>query len=363
MKFAIFAGTLLALSSLVTNAAAGYDQKIVKTIQSCATQYCGQKIQNIPTHIATVHKTTKVTVITTPKPSTCYITKKHQTKTVEKKITKTYTVAARCSTKTVYTTRFITSTRTVSGVRVVTSSVTVATITPDSTIVTAPPGFISVSFDPDNQYTVPENLKRDIKNHYPTAVKCTKTLQTVYKHTITAKRPKITVTKYGKTVTISYIKKVTKTAYGQKPKTVTITRVSTRTATTTKISTRTVTKSITATVPGITTYLGCGPGNFFLGPTLSVDVEVFPWDPQVLAMNAYECCAQCHAHLNAAGVSDCAGSFIATYPGSTIPICRFKLTNICSYSHVEKFVPKQGTIDSTGLVSNGPCGRWKVSLK
>ncbi|KAF3178075.1 hypothetical protein TWF788_007518 [Orbilia oligospora] len=370
MKSITFTNVLLAVSLLTTSVSGwSYNHKAVKIIQHCTTQYCNQNVHPPQSYTKTIHKTTKSIVTITPKPSTCYITKKDQTKTVTKKHTKTYTVTSKCSTRTVYKPFIVTATRTISKTKTLTISI-VTTITPDSTVVPIPPGFVSAGDDPDNQYTLSgedDGLeKRHKETFYPTSVKCTKTIQTIYKHTVTAKRPTTTITKPGKTKTktIKQIKKVTKTIYQQKnPKTTTITHIiSTRTTTKTKTSTKTVTKRVTSFAPRITTYGACGPHNHFQGPSGSVDVVVLPDDLIVPARIAYDCCAQCHEHVNAQGVHDCAGSYFRYETAKLTAVCRLRLTNVCSYNNHLRFTPSKDALKEVGQVGNGPCGRWKVQL-
>ncbi|EPS39854.1 hypothetical protein H072_6412 [Dactylellina haptotyla CBS 200.50] len=342
---------------------AWYNQQAVKTLQTCKTEYCKQPVHNIPRYTRTIHTTSKVTVTITPNPTTYYVTKKHETKTIIKQFTKTYYTTAKCSTYTFYVTRYVTSVRTIWNIKTITSSVNVTTITPDATTVPAPSGFISAGDDPDNQSTLPE--KRDNRVYgYPTAVKCTKTIETIIKSTTTAKRSKITITKYGKSVTISRTRKTTKTHYPHVLKTTTLTRTSTRTTTTTKKSTRTITKSLTAILPGFTTINACGPHNIFPGSTGRVNITITPSDIIVPVGIAYECCAACHTHVNAKGVPDCAGSFYKIIgvlnPKAT---CYLRLTDVCSYDHHESFMLLPRDLSEIyGFVSNGLCGRWKLSL-
>ncbi|KAK6509823.1 hypothetical protein TWF481_004552 [Arthrobotrys musiformis] len=369
MKSFIIPNILLAVSILTTGVSGWYNEKSINVIQHCTTEYCNQNIHPPQTYIKTIHKTVKSTITITPKPSTRYVTKKDQTRTVTQKLTKTYTVTSKCSTRTVYATGFVTATKTVSQAKTVTISITVATTTPDSTTVPIPHGFISAGDDPDNQYSTSIIEKRDLeerhgKTSYPTSVKCTKTIQTINKHTITAKRPTATVTKpcKTKTITIRQTKKVTTTIYQQKPKTITITHQSTRTVTKTKTSTKTVTKGITAVAPRITTYFACGPHNHFQGPNGSVDVVVLPGDIEVPARIAYDCCSQCHAHVNSKGVPDCAGSFFRFGAVSLKGTCWLRLTDVCSYDTHEPFKFLKDSLTWVGQVGNGPCGRWKVQL-
>ncbi|KAK6333824.1 hypothetical protein TWF730_004007 [Orbilia blumenaviensis] len=365
MKSITLANILLAVFLLTTEVSAWYNQKLIKVVQRCTTEYCNQNVHGPKSYTKTIHKTAKTTITVTPKPSTRYI-KKNQTKTVTQKHTKTYTVISKCSTRTIHATRTTTVTRTIPYVTTVTSKV-VTTITPPATFVPIPSGFLSAGDDPDNQYTLSEEgdlKKRHGKPLYPTSIKCTKTIETIYKHTITAKRRTTTVTKYAKTKTIRQTKKITKTVYQQKPKTTTVTHVSTRTATTTKTSKKVVTKSLTVFAPQFTTWGGCGPHNHFQGPTGSVDVVVLPGDIEVPAEIAYECCAQCHAHLNAQGVPDCAGSYFLGDSVEHKSRCWLRLTDVCSYDHHERFTPSENVPMHryVGQVGNGPCGRWKVQL-
>ncbi|KAK6533956.1 hypothetical protein TWF281_005299 [Arthrobotrys megalospora] len=365
MKTILLANVLFAVSLLANGAFGWYNHKSITSIQHCTTEHCNRNVHPPETNTKTVHKTSKITVTVTPKPSTRYIIKKHKTKTVTKKYTNTYTITLKCSTRTVYATRVTTVTRTIPRVTTVTSTITVATVTADATTVPIPPGFVSAGDDPDNQYTLPD--KRDLeerhgKTSYPTSVKCTKTIQTIYKHTVTAKRPTTTITKCAKTITIRQTKKITKTIYQQKPKTTTITHVSTRTATKTRTSTKVVTKKVTAFLPGFTTYLACGPHNHFQGPTGSVDVVILPGDIKVPAQIAYDCCAQCHKRVNAQGVQDCAGSYFLIDVAASKGTCWLRLTDVCSYDHHERFKPSKNNLVLEGHVGNGPCGRWKVQL-
>ncbi|KAK6517104.1 hypothetical protein TWF506_006982 [Arthrobotrys conoides] len=372
MKSIIFTNILLAASLLTTGVSGWYHHphKSIKIIQHCTTEYCNQNVHPPQSYTKTIHKTTKSIVTITPKPSTRYITQKDKTKTVTKRHTKTYTVTSKCSTRTVYASTVVTATRTISQTKTVTISITVATVTPDSTVVPVPPGFISAGDDPDNQYTLPVE-KRDLearhkKTPYPTSIKCTKTIQTIYKHTVTAKRSTATITKpcKTKTKTIQQTKKITKTIYQQKPKTTTITRIiSTSTITKTKTSTKTVTKRVTALAPRVTTYLACGPHNHFQGPSGSVDVVVLPSDLIVPAEIAADCCSRCHEHVNAQGVPDCAGSYFRFPTGTSQKgVCRLRLTNVCSYDNHLRFKPSQDALVEVGQVGNGPCGRWKVQF-
>ncbi|KAF3920198.1 hypothetical protein AA313_de0205702 [Arthrobotrys entomopaga] len=350
-------GILLSISHLLGGAAAGYKDATVKTVEACHTEYCFEKIQSLPTYTRTIHTTTNIVITRTPKAATCYVTK---TKTVKNK--KTITVTEKCRTKTVYITRYTSSTHTVYSLQTITKSVNITTLTEDATTIPIPSGFLSAGDDPDNQYTSPGFEKRNNRVPHPTAVKCTKTIETIHKHTSTAKRHTTTVTKYNKTITLPYTERTTKTVCPAKAKTTTITRISTKISTTTKKTTVTVTKSLTAILPGFTTWETCGPHNFFPGATGAVNVTLGPNDIEIIPAGiAYECCANCFTHVNADGVSDCAGSFFRIEglfgPGR----CFLRLTNVCSYSHNESFVPVIGN-PGYGLVSNGPCGRWKVDL-
>ncbi|KAK6356723.1 hypothetical protein TWF718_001065 [Orbilia javanica] len=369
MKFTIVANIVLAASIFTTGASAWYNQKTIKIIQRCTTEFCDKNAHPPQTYISTIHKTTKSTATVTPKPSTCYTKKKDQTKTITKKTVKTYTVTSKCSTRTFHTTKVVTATRTIAKTKTVTVSIT-ATVTPDTTVVPIPPGFLSAGDDPDNQYTVPLE-KRDLeerhqKTLYPTSIKCTKTIQTIYGYTVTAKRPTTTITKPGNTKTkvIQQIKKTTKTVYQQKPKTTTLTHTSTSTVTKTKTSTEFITKITTAFAPGFTVYGACGPHNHFQGPTGGVEVDVLPGDIIVPAQIAFDCCTQCHAHVNAQGVHDCAGSYFRGNFKTHKSTCWLRLTDVCSYDNHLKFRPGKDEIRliETGQVGNGPCGRWKVQL-
>ncbi|KAJ6261458.1 hypothetical protein Dda_4128 [Drechslerella dactyloides] len=352
---------LLILCSLVADVtASGYYQKSVKTVRSCSTQYCDRKVYHVPTQIRTVHGNTKSTVTVHPKPSTCYVTKKWWTKTIDRYFTKTYTVT-KCRTQTAYTTQYSTVTSTVRAVSTTTSSITIATITSGTTTIPQPSGFISVADDPDNQFNRID--KRGAK-HYPTAVKCTKTIQTIYKHTVTARPRKTTVVKCGKTTTRWHAHKTAQKTVNARDKTTTITHISTRTTTTTLYtSTTTVTTSVTAIIPSATAYQACGNGNTFAGPNGSVSGWLNNWDTVFTGLNEAQCCALCQAHVNAAGVPDCQGSYWSWIRESGLERCWLVLTaatsRMCSFNTAQSFEAQPDTSEFIGVVSNGPCGRWK----
>ncbi|KAF3927749.1 hypothetical protein ABW21_db0207960 [Orbilia brochopaga] len=362
-KFSATLVSLLILCSLISEVtASNYYQKSVKTIQACSTQYCEQRLQHVPTQVRVVHKAAKVTVTVHPKPSTCYVAKKHWTKTIRRYITKTYTITARSRTRTIYTTRFTTITATIFAVSTSTSSIPIATITSGTMTLPQPSGFLSVADDPDNQYTRPFK-RNNAHNRFPTAVQCTKTIQTVYKHIATARPQKKYVVNYGKTVTAwRVVRRTTRTIYPAQEKTITLGRVSSIfTTTTSYTSTTTTTTSVTVIIPSATVYQACGRGNTFSGATGSVSGWVPDWTSLFPASDEVECCAQCQAHADAAGNPDCEGSYFSIITESGLKQCWLVLTTngVCSYNKHETFEPQSSSFEFLGIVSNGPCGRWK----
>ncbi|KAK6354691.1 hypothetical protein TWF696_003830 [Orbilia brochopaga] len=362
LKFTSRLITLLVLCSLVADVtASNYYQKSVKTIQACSTQYCNQRVRHVPTQIRIVHKTAKVTVTVHPRPSTYRVTKKYWTTTVRRYITKTYTVTAKTRTRTVYTTRSTTITSTVRAVSTSIVTVPIDTITSGTTTIPQPSGFISVFDDPDNKYTRPD--KRNSPNtRFPTAIKCTKTIQTIYKHTATARPQWKAVVKYGKTRTAwRVVHRTTRTIYPQE-RTTTVERVSSVfTTTTSYTSTTTTTTSVTVIIPSATAYQACGRGNTFSGATGSVSGFLPDWTNQVPARDETECCTVCHAHVNAAGQPDCQGSYFSIIREDNLARCWLVLrgNRMCSYSNTVAFEPQPNSFEFTGYVSNGQCGRWK----
>lgn len=77
---------------------------------------------------------------------------------------------------------------------------------------------------------------------------------------------------------------------------------------------------------------------------------------------AYDCCAQCHEHVNAQGVHDCAGSYFRANAETFQATCWLRLTDVCSYDNHLRFKPSKDGLVEVGQVGNGPCGRWKVQL-
>ncbi|EWC47395.1 hypothetical protein DRE_00363 [Drechslerella stenobrocha 248] len=369
--------SLLALSVLVANVSAwGNYQKSIKTIQSCATQFQFTKVARVPTAVRTVHRTAKWILTATPKPSTCYITR---TKTVSRGSTETVTTTAPQSTRTIIETATVTTgLEVLTGVRTVIFTET-STVESGTSTVLAPSGFISVRDDPDNHYTRPDKRDRYAYGRYPAAVRCTKTLKTIHKHTVTAAPRKTTVTRYGETVTKWHVvEKTTVTIHP--PEATTLERtVSTLTIT---IDVPTSTKyelvTVTATIASVIRVPACDSGSEFSGPTGSVNAFLSFGSPNAIQAFVTEneppnsdftnrCCVLCHLHVNAAGASDCIGSFFGYNPSDKVGRCWLELVSsaageMCSYNTNRLFEPlPNNQVDLDGRVSNGPCGRWKVT--
>ncbi|KAF3925380.1 hypothetical protein ABW20_dc0110659 [Dactylellina cionopaga] len=353
MKFTTLTGTLLAVGSVSAN---WCDYPVLHSSESCATQYGNKQVYNVPRATSTVYSSTKVTVTKTEKPTTCTVTAKDQT--VTKEVTTTCTSTKQCRVNTIYVTKVYTSTLTIPQVK--TESVCVTkTVAGAPHVIPTPYGFIYVSDDPDNQN---KPYKRGNYGNYggyqsyPTAVKCTKTVDSKCTVTVIKKGPQVTVTVPGKTKTVTHTNTITKTVCGN-PTVTTKTVASTCTVTTTKKSTKTVTWTKTATVPGPTTYAACNARNIYTGPSGSVSVTSSSADKQVPAKDAYDCCVQCQLH-SSYGAKDCAGSYFVSNK------CYLRITNKCpSQSGCKEWFKSgsqsYGSYGNSGSVSNGNCGRWK----
>ncbi|KAF3935340.1 hypothetical protein ABW19_dt0208527 [Dactylella cylindrospora] len=372
MKFTNLAGVLALAASTLLGSVSAYeaqcpivieDSKSVNTINSCKTEYCGLKIDHVPTAVETVHKTIDWTTTSTPKASTCYVTSKHHSTTVVKTVTKTYTVTGDSPTFYVTSTVKVTSVSTISSVSTYTTSLPDVTESASVVIVPTPDGFINVGEDPANT-EAPSNRKRYAAPRYPSAVKCTKTLETVYNHVVTSKQPKTTVTKYGETFYTTTTKLTTKTVYPPYADITTVTKEITTTIkeTTTLLSGTTKTIASTSSLPATTSYAACNPANIYSGPSGNIGAMVGPFHVEVPDIDTPEaCCIACQEHVSDGGANSCAGSFFVLEDG--VPSCVLKVETQCAVDTPGLVVSLAEDDDGfQGYISNGPCGQWKVLL-
>jgi len=340
MKLSNLSNTLLVAFSFTLGVSAWCKDKNVNTYKTCSTEYGSYQVYDVPTSIKTITSKTSITITITPPPITYFVTEKD--KTITDDATVIYTITKdKCRTKKVYVTSHVTSIYTITRVKTDTKSVT-TTVTAHKTNKPYP----------DDHYGHPDKRHNDYK--YPKKVKCTKTLKTTFTCITTAKPTKVTVTVPGGTVTVTNTYTITTKVCPKITKTITITETDKET-TKTKTTT-TLTKTYTVTVRPKPDP--CGNHNIYRGSNGNVEVDLFKWDPQVPAKNAYECCKACYKHVNYAGVHDCAGSYFATNKKSKKSKCWLKLTDKCypSYKQNCKAGPKNYGYD--GSVSNGPCGQW-----
>ncbi|KAK6539167.1 hypothetical protein TWF694_009411 [Orbilia ellipsospora] len=350
----------------------------VKTIETCTTEYCGVQVAPIPTNVATVHTASIASVYQTST-STCLVTLKGETKSLTKTVTKTCTSTGKASVHTVYATHVVKVTvdHPIYYTKTYTTSLAPKTIKGSATTVPTPYGFVNVADDSANapskyskrdgyEYAAPAPAPAPATTRYVTAVVCTKTLATVSTHTYTViATAKASSTVYGKTVTITHTSSVTQTVAPAYAQTTTITRIATSTITTTCTRTAytTVTKQSTAVMPGATTYAACNARNVYSGPSGSVTANVGTESQTVPGVSTpQECCARCQAHVGSYGAKDCAGSYFTSDEGTNT--CVLRLTTTCSNSNYGTFTTtthNDYSDYSQGYVSNGPCGRWKVS--
>ncbi|KAF3928485.1 hypothetical protein ABW20_dc0107634 [Dactylellina cionopaga] len=407
MKFSTLTGSFALIFSALVSADYGnspapvpapYNGPVsVKTVQTCATQYCAvNSVAHVPTSTYTVHTavTTKVTK-TDSKPNTAYVTLKDQTKTLTKTQIKSCTYTAKGTLNTVYTTKTVKVTSTYKATTVKTAYTTLPakTIKPYGNTVPTPGGFVYVANDAANSpanYPAAYGKRSDYgsapvpapkpagynggetggkptspsKGHYPTLVKCTKVYQTITPQTYTvAAKPVTTLTVYGNTATVVYTSSVTKTIYPGKL-TTTYTRVATAVVkyTSTKTAYTTITKQATVTAKPVTTYAACNAANVYKGPSGSVNGAVGSGSDSKVIPNITSpeaCCVSCQTHKNASGACDCVGSFYSVKGG--VKTCTIKVSNTCSAGkNILNFSPYSNANTVQGYVSNGPCGRWHV---
>ncbi|KAK6540771.1 hypothetical protein TWF694_008161 [Orbilia ellipsospora] len=349
MIFSKFASVLLALSSfaisvLATHCEANYNY--LSTVTYCTTKSGPYKVYHIPTSFKTVTSKTSTTVTITPPPVTYTVTAPDTTVTDDVTYTVTVTKDSyKCPTKTIYVYTWVTLTHTITKVKTDYTSVTTTVV-----------AYQTTRYDDHGHYKRHNNPPYPAPS-FPTAIKCTKTVEITFTCSTTVYAPTVTVTQPGKYVTVTYTDLITKTVCPKKTKTITITHTK---ETETKVKTTTTkTKTFTVTIRPTPTPNPCGSHNQYRGPHGNIYADTFKWDPQFPAYSAEECCKLCFKHVNYAGVHDCAGSFFAYDKKHHKGKCFLKLTDKCYSNYKEpcKGAPKNYGYD--GYVSNGPCGKWE----
>ncbi|KAF3935673.1 hypothetical protein ABW19_dt0206952 [Dactylella cylindrospora] len=340
MRLGGFISALLAIALLVPEtclAAAAVEERAapakVQTTLRCATQYCVNKLNKVPTTIKTVRTSTKQTItkITYVKTRTVKDPKKTLTKTATVRPTQTVTQ----STVFVYTTVWISTIRATrwftaySTTTVSVTGVTTLTRTPATKTIPTSSGFTAVLRDTANLPT-PSARKRDAlpeplpepeaepepepepvpAARYPKKVFCTKTLKTVVAVTTVKTVAKTTIYVPAKTTW----KKVTKgstvyTYYTPKnaptiTQTLNLIRTLGPKVTTTIWSTVTAYRStVTVAAPTPTFYAGCAAINQNPPPGKHMNIDggysvyTSGGGPSIAFKTngtVYDCCVACH---------------------------------------------------------------------